>query len=297
MNKVGIVGIGVMGMAILEKFIEENVQVDVCDVNPEAIEKADKHGAEIVDNLENLPEEVKIILFVLPGPDQVKAVFSGLIDNCSSKHVLVDLSTVDPATSKENQMKAAENGVGYLDAPILGRPHKCGNWTLPVGGHIENYTEVEDVLSVIADKVLDMGEPGNGNALKLANNLMFGVINTVTSEIMALTEELGMDPGLFYDTVANSGAATVSNLFVELGPKIVNRDFSAKFTVEHLHKDMRLGIEMARDAGMPLMVADVCQKMNEIALAKGLNKEDSSSVVKVYENFTEKLNAEAGNCS
>ena len=126
---------------------------------------------------------------------------------------------------------------------------------------------------------------GWGNVVKLLNNMMFGAINSITAEIFAICKKFGMDPKIFYETIANSGAATVSNLFKEVGSKIVNGNFEPVFTVELLHKDMMLGIEMAKRLGVPLFVSQNNQIPNELAKLLGYGKEDTASVIKVYDLF------------
>ena len=145
--------------------------------------------------------------------------------------------------------------------------------------------QVTKILEVIAKRVVYCGPSGTGNIIKLLNNMMFGTMNTMVTEIMALSAKVGLDPKVFYDTISQSGAATVSNLFLELGPKILSRDFSSLFSVELLNKDMLLGIQMARQVEAPLFVTPAAQLPVEIAKVKRLNKEDTSAVVKIYEDI------------
>ena len=126
---------------------------------------------------------------------------------------------------------------------------------------------------------------GTGNVIKLLNNLMFGTLNVIIAEIMALSAKLGLDPKVFYDTLVQSGVGTVSNLFLEMGPRILSRDFSPLFSIELLHKDMALGIQMAKKEEIPLFIIPAAQLLNEIAKSKKLNKEDTSAVVKIYEDL------------
>ena len=144
--------------------------------------------------------------------------------------------------------------MGYLDCPVLGRPQGCGKWTLPTGGDERHLEVARPILQHLAARILPVGPSGHGNVVKLLNNLMFGAINAITAEVFALSRKLGMEPKVLFGTIAESGAATVSNLFRELGPKILADDFSPLFSIDNLHKDMRLGIEMARKVGANFLV-------------------------------------------
>jgi 3-hydroxyisobutyrate dehydrogenase-like beta-hydroxyacid dehydrogenase len=154
-----------------------------------------------------------------------------------------------------------------------------------VGGDTNEIEEYEGALTPLAARIVRVGPSGWGNVVKLLNNMMFGAINAATAEVFVICRAFGMSPKVFYDTVANSGAATVSGLFKESGSKIVSRNFDPIFAIDLLQKDMMLGIDMARRLGVPLLVSESNQHLNEMAKALKLGKEDSSAVIKVYERF------------
>lgn len=286
--KVGLIGVGTMGSQMARNLVAAGFEVCARDVDPEAEERARRLGAAVVDSPAEVARASDVILLSLPGPADVALVVNGeggLLSAARYGQVIVDLSTVDPFSTQANASRARQQGVGYLDAPVLGRPQSCGKWTLPVGGQQEDLERCRDVLSVLAKKVIHVGPSGHGNIVKLLNNMMFGAINAVTAEIMTICRKAGMNPRVLYDTIAQSGAASVSNLFIELGPKMLNRDFSPLFTIDLLHKDLDLAITMARQLGVPLLVATSNQLVNQLARCKGIGAEDTSAVVRVYEDF------------
>ncbi|MHB8917189.1 MAG: NAD(P)-dependent oxidoreductase [Desulfocucumaceae bacterium] len=284
--KVGIIGAGTMGSRMVANLLAAGHEAVVCDISPDRLAAAGAAGAAVCGSPAGVAEQAGVVLLSLPLPADVDLVVNGpggVLAGASPGHVIVDLSTMDPFSTQKNAAGAREKGVGYLDAPVLGRPQGCGSWTLPVGGDAGTLEKVRPVLGSLAAKVIHVGPSGHGNIVKLLNNMMFGAINAVTAEIMAISSRVGMDPGVLYDTIANSGAASVSKLFVELGPKMTGRDFSPLFTVDLLYKDLNLAVEMARKAGVPVFVAQSNQLLNEMARAHGLGGEDTSSAVKVYE--------------
>lgn len=285
---IGIVGVGTMGSKMLEAFAKAGYTVYARDVDKKAEENAVKLGAKVVDSPAKVAEYAEIVLLSLPLPSDVEEVVlggDGLLTNPKSLKVIADLSTVDPFITQKNAERAKIPGVGYVDAPVLGRPQNCGKWTLPLGGEREDVQKCQKVLGVLASNIIHVGPSGWGNVVKLLNNMMFGAINAITAEIFAICAKFGMDPKILYETIANSGAATVSNLFKELGPKVLNRDFGPVFTIDLLHKDMMLGIEMGKRLSVPLFVSENTQLLNEIARLMGLGEEDTASVVKVYEKL------------
>jgi len=285
---VGIIGVGTMGFKMAGKLTNAGYAVFARDIDEVAEERARKLGAKVVNSPKEVAEYAEIILLSLPMPSDVKEVVfgeDGILTNPKNNRIIVDLSTVDPFSTQHNAEEAKKVGVGYIDAPVLGRPQKCGNWTLPVGGGKKDLEKVRKVLEILAAKIIYVGPSGYGNIVKLLNNMMFGAINSVTAEILAICTKLGMSPKVLYETIANSGAASVSNLFRELGPKILNRDFEPLFAIDLLHKDVRLGIQMAKQVGVPLFVSEANQRLNEMTKLMGFGKEDTASVIKVYEKL------------
>ena len=285
---VGIIGVGTMGSKMAGKLINAGYAVFARDIDEVAEERARKLGAKVVNSPKEVAEYTEIILLSLPMPSDVKEVVlgeDGILTNSKNNRTIVDLSTVDPFSTQHNAEEAKKVGVSYIDAPVLGRPQKCGNWTLPVGGDKKDLEKVRKVLEILAAKVIYVGPSGYGNIVKLLNNMMLGAINSVTAEILAICTKLGMSPKVLYETIANSGAASVSNLFKELGPKILDRDFEPLFAIDLLHKDVRLGIQMAKQVGVPLFVSEANQRLNEMARLMGFGKEDTASVIKVYEKL------------
>ncbi len=287
--KVGLVGVGTMGTQIGKAVLAGGHELIARDIDPAAEARAREMGAVVVDSPKAVAERTDLALLSLPLPSDVAEVVlrehDGLLAGAKPGYVIVDLSTVDPLSTQRNYGIAKEKGIGYLDAPVLGRPQTCGKWTLPVGGDAEALEKARPVLELLAKRVVHVGPSGWGDLVKVLNNMMFAAINSITVEIMALCAKMGMDPQILYETIAQSGAASVSNLFIELGPKILARDFDPRFTVDLLYKDVSLGLEIARAVKAPLLITPACQLLNEMGRAKGLGPQDTSALVHIYEEF------------
>lgn len=294
-EKVGLVGCGRMGKCMLQSMINGGFKVVAYDVFPAAVKSAGEMGAEIAATPAELAKKASVIVMSLPGPAQLEEVIfgkDGLVEGLASDHVVVDTSTVDPQTTRNNSSRVIEKtGAAYLDCPILGRPSATGKWMLPTGGNKDALEKVKPVLLTFAANAISVGDSGAGNALKLLNQLMFSCINAISSEVMAICDHVGIDKKVFYDTVANSSAATVSGLFREVGKSIVNDGYNEPaFTVDLLIKDAKLGLQMAKDSDAPSVIAGSVQLYNEIAHASGLGNQDTSALYKVFAGHYEKKN-------
>jgi len=285
---VGIVGAGTMGGRMAAKWVETGFQVVGRDIAPAAEQRLRDLGAKVAGTPAEVAAECDLVVLSLPMPADVASVVAGadgLLATAKAGTVIVDMSTVDPMSTQRMAALAAAKAVGYLDAPVLGRPQGCGNWTLPVGGDEAALEKARPVLERVAKRVQLVGPSGSGNIVKLLNNLMFGAINAVTAEVMALCAKVGMEPAVMFNLIADSGAATVSNLFRELGPKMLRRDYSPLFAIDLLYKDNMLALDMARAYKAPLPLSVSTQTLNEMARAAGLGTEDTSALVKVYEGI------------
>jgi 3-hydroxyisobutyrate dehydrogenase-like beta-hydroxyacid dehydrogenase len=289
MDAVGIIGVGVMGMTAGRKLIESGRRVVVFDSASTAADKARQAGAQVAASPAEVAALCPVILMFLPGPAQIGECVSGptgLLQTACRGQIIVDMSTVDPGTTQRMGVLAREKGVGYVDAPVLGRPAKVGKWALPVGGQLEDIERCRPILEVLAAKVIHIGESGAGNKIKLLNQMMFSAINAMTAEMMAVAEKVGVPPKLLYETITSSQAATVSNLFVELGKNIAADSYDQPtFSVDLLCKDVRLAIEMATAHGAPPPLAGTIQFLNETAQAQGFGAQDTSVMWKALSAF------------
>lgn len=291
-EKIGLIGVGTMGKCMLDSLLKAGWTVVAYDKFPTAAEYARSAGCEVADTPKTLTKSCKVVLMSLPGPIQIEEVVfgtDGVSEALSGDHVVIDTSTVDPNTTKSVAKRIAQRGAAYLDCSILGRPSAVGKWMLPTGGSAEALEYVRPVLSAFAGNAIHVGESGAGNALKLLNQMMFSTINAISSEVMAIADKVGIDKKVFFDTVACSGAATVSGLFKEVGQNIVADDYNhPTFTVDLLIKDTKLALQMAKDAKAPSVIAGTVQIYNEIASANGLGGKDTSALYKVYDRHYKK---------
>jgi 3-hydroxyisobutyrate dehydrogenase len=286
METIGLIGVGVMGRTVAQKIIEGGHRVLAYDVSPACSQKATALGAAIASALADVAREAKIILMLLPGPDDVAGCVAGpggLLAAAAPGAVIVDMSTIDPATTVAMAEQARARGVGYVDAPVLGRPATIGKWALPAGGRPEDIDRCRPILALFAAHVPHVGPSGSGHKIKLLNQMMFGAINAMTAEMMAVAERVGIAPKLLFDTITLSQAGTVSNLFKELGGRVAAGNYdNPTFTVDLLIKDVTLGVKMAKAGGAPPILGRTVELINEIAQAQGFGSSDTSAMWQSY---------------
>lgn len=282
MTTTAVIGLGTMGGRIAHSIATGGHEVRGFDPFEGAREAASASGITVFETAEEALQGAELVVISVPRPEHVLASARGALSTAEGA-VVADMSTIDPGSAQEASRILAEHHVTYVDAPVLGRPDKIGNWTLPTGGPEEAAELVRSVLEgTVAKQVVRVGDVGAGHAVKVLNNLMFGAINAITAEVLTTCEAAGVDPEVFVSTIADSGAATVSNLFREIAPKMIASDFEPAFALQLLAKDNKLAIDLARSVGAPTHLAESIDRVNTAAMERGLADRDTGAVQELY---------------
>ncbi|KRF00101.1 hypothetical protein ASG88_11975 [Nocardioides sp. Soil777] len=278
---VGVVGLGAMGGAIAAALAADR-RVVVHDPSPEAAARGAASGCEVAPSLAALGEAVDTVVLSLPDATVVAAVLDVLLAGGAPPTLVVDTSTIGPADSRTQAARCAGRGVAYVDAPVLGRPAAVGRWTVPVGGSSPDQ-DLADLLAPVAARVVPVGDVGAGATVKVVNNQMLAIINAGTAEALALAAAAGLDPGVFVDTVIDSGAASVSGLFRDVAPRAVDGDYDPVFSLALMRKDNALAVALAAESGVPVPVSEAALALHTDGVEAGLGARDSIAVLGVLE--------------
>jgi 3-hydroxyisobutyrate dehydrogenase/2-hydroxy-3-oxopropionate reductase len=286
MENIGIIGTGTMGLTVAEKIVAAGHSLTVYDVTVDAAQRAGKIGAQVAHTPSQVGEKAEIVLLFLPGPAEVIECLTsadGILDAMQSGKSIVDMSTSDPDVSANMAALAEKKGVDFLDAPVLGRPITVGNWALPIGGKQEAVERCKPLFKIFAAHIFHAGPAGAGHKIKLLNQLMFGAINAMTAEMMAIAEKIGIEPRRLFEIITASQAGTVSNLFKELGKRVAEDNYEdPTFTVDLLVKDIKLAVQMAKDNNAPPVLSRTVELINEVSQTQGLGNKDTSIMWTIY---------------
>ena len=289
MENIGIIGTGTMGLTVAEKIVAAGHRLVVYDVSADAAQRAAKMGAQVAQSPYQVGQSADIVLLFLPGPAEVIACLTsadGMLDAMQSGKLIVDMSTSDPNVSAKMADLAEKKGIDFLDAPVLGRPITVGHWALPVGGAPEAVERGRPLFKIFAAHIFHAGPAGAGHKIKLLNQLMFGAINAMTAEMMAIAEKIGIEPRRLFEIITASQAGTVSNLFKELGQRVAEENYEEPtFTVDLLVKDIKLAVQMAKDNHAPPVLARTVEFINEVSQTQGLGDKDTASMWTSYQKM------------
>lgn len=283
MTTVGLVGAGRMGSAMARALARAGLRLTVYNRTRErAAVLRDELGAEIAATPAEVARLADVTLSMLADGPAVDAVYSGpegLLAGAHPGMVLVDLSTVPPATIRGLEGRARATGAGILDAPVSGSvaTAESGQLTLMVGGEAADLERARPALEPLAKTIFHVGALGSGSAMKLAVNTVIFGLNNALSEGLVLAERAGVERALAYDVIAASAAGAPF-----IGYKreaFLDPDGTpTAFALELAEKDLRLIIELADEVGVPVDQARTNLALIRAASAGGREARDFSSV-------------------
>ena len=285
----GFVGLGAMGAPVAGRLLARHGQVAVFDTRAESMQPLVEAGAVACGSPAEVADAAETVFVSLPDPKVMPLVVDGpdgLLRGSAIRY-LVDLSTTGPAIAAQLRATLAAAKVGYLDAPVSGGPKGAaeGRLTVMAAAEPEVFAAVGPLLEAFAGKVVLVGdEPGQGQLVKVLNNLMSAASLAITSEALALGVKAGLDPGRFLDAVnAGSGRNTAS---ADKFPRcVLPRTFDFGFRMQLMTKDVVLCLQEAARQQVPMMVGGVVEQLWTLAAAGQTDDADCTEIARLVEGW------------
>jgi len=278
---VGWIGAGRMGYALIERLLDAGHDVSVYNRTRSKAEPLAERGAKLVDTPAQLADH-DVVFIMVAASDDLEAVTvgeDGLLTADASPQIIVDSSTVSAAVSEKIRGLAANRGTALLAAPVSGNPKvvKSGKLTLAVSGPREAYDRAEHLLLPLGRGVTYVGDGEVARLVKICHNVFLGVVAQSLAEITVLAEQGGTSREAFLEFLNNSVMGSVFTRYKS--PALVNLDFTPTFTNILLRKDFDLGLEAAREYGVPMPVAALAAEMVSSAVGAGHTTEDFATLL------------------
>jgi 3-hydroxyisobutyrate dehydrogenase len=288
-EKIGFVGLGLMGNPMARNLVQAGFETMVYDINPEAVQRVADAGAVVAQDLAELGRSCTVFITSLPGSSQVEEVIlgeSGLAKTAAPGSLFIDMSSSLSSSTQMIADKLGKVGMMMVDAPVSGGPPKAttGELTIMVGGEDKAVARAYPILSVLGKKIIHVGGIGAGHTMKAVNNLVFGVTLAGVAEAFVLGVKAGLSAEKMVEVISSSSGRcyTVDTKI----PKIVMpRHFRPGFTTNLLLKDLENAITLGKQLGLPMPVSNVVQQMYAFSQAKGYGDLDNTALIKVYEDM------------
>src|SRR5215213_9083167 len=283
-EKVGFVGLGIMGHPMAENLIEAGYNLVVYNRTREKAEELD--GATVADTPREVAEQSDIIITMLPDSPQVEEVLAGedgVLEGVKNGDLIVDMSTISPVVTEELSQKAHERGASMLDAPVSGGDVGAveGTLSIMVGGSEDDFERALPLFEVMGRTVTHVGPVGTGQVVKAANQIVVALTIEAVSEALVLGSKGGVAPDKILDVL---GGGLAGNKVMEVKrEKLLEHSFDPGFRIELHHKDLGIALAAGREYGVSLPVTAVVDQMLETLKMLGRGDQDHSALLTLIE--------------
>jgi 3-hydroxyisobutyrate dehydrogenase-like beta-hydroxyacid dehydrogenase len=239
-------------------------------------------GATVADSIPALVSQVDMVCTCVTGPKDVEEVYlgpQGVLSAARPGMLLVDMSTIDPATQQRVAAAARERGCDYLDAPVSGGVGGARDGTLAImcGGEPAAFERARPVLSAMGQHLYLCGPTGAGATAKLVNNLISASTAVAVCEGLVIGAKAGLDVGQLHQLLmdASAGSKTLGGY----KDSALKRNFEPGFTVDNMEKDVTLANQLARELGVRVLAAPITQQVLREAQLRGLGDRHTAAQI------------------
>ena len=284
---IGFIGTGIMGRPMAKNLIKAGYKLIVYDKFAK-IDDLVALGAEGASSNREVASKSDIVITMLPNSPHVKEAIlgeNGVLDGIKPGQIVVDMSSIAPAASKEVGAALKAKGIAFLDAPVSGGEPKAVDGTLAimVGGDEKTFNTVKPILEKMGSSVVLVGDIGAGNVTKLANQIIVALNIAAVSEAFVLATKAGVEPAKVFDAIKGGLAgSTVMNAKL---PMILDGNFKPGFRIELHIKDLQNALDTGHNINVPLpLTANVMETLQALSV-DGMASSDHSAIVRFYEKL------------
>ncbi len=287
-ERIGFVGLGIMGKPMAHNLLEAGYEVAVYDLRPELAQELVKKGATQVASAAGAAEVSDITITMVQDGAQSKAAIlgkNGVLESAKKGHLIVDMSSIAPGVSQEIAAECEKKGVAFLDAPVSGGEPGAiaGELAIMVGGNAGDFERAKPLFDIVGKSAVLCGGYGAGNVTKLANQIIVGANIHALAEALVLATKAGVDPETVFNAI--KGGLAGSTVMNTKSPMMIERNFKPGFRIELHYKDINNAMETAKSLGVPLQVTANLQQVLTALVIAGEGGNDHSGIVRYVERL------------
>ena len=285
MNKIGFIGVGIMGKSMVRNLMKAGFELHIYARNKEKVGDVISEGANFHESIRDCVKDCEAVITIVGFPKDVEEVYfeeGNILDSAESGAYLIDMTTTSPMLAEKIYKKGTEKGYHVLDAPVTGGDTgaKAGTLSILVGGLKEDFEKCMPLFQAMGTNINYQGNAGCGQHAKLANQIMIAGTLSGVCEALTYAKAKGLDPQVFLDSVS-TGAAGSKQLDI-FGPKILAGDYEPGFFMKHFVKDMKLALTEANMSELSLEVLSLVLANYEELEAAGYGNLGTQALMKYY---------------
>ena len=293
MKKVGFIGLGAMGRPMATNLLKKGYQLTLFDL---IFREGDEEywrrlGGDIGKSSKDVAQGADVIITVLPSSENVRnAVLgeSGVIHGAEKGSIVIDMSTIDPITTKEVGAALEEKGVDMIDAPVARTVKAAEQGTLAIfiGGKKEIFEKCRDLLGAMGSDLFYIGGLGTGELLKIINNQILAGTVALLSEALVMGVKGGVAPDTLLEALGN-GSANSFALQNHIKNAVMEGKFEeGVFSVEYMLKDIGFALKTGASLNVPLFFTGLTSQFYQQGIAAGVGKQYHPAVIRPLEEMT-----------
>lgn len=290
MEKIGFIGLGLMGLPMSKRLLSANYELVVYNRSQKPVEELVKMGAERAASPKEIAERSGIVFTMLPDSPDVKRVLleaDGVVEGMKPGGMVVDCSTISPLVEVEIAESLRQRKIEMLDAPVTGGTTGAekGTLTFMVGGKKEAFDRCLPLFKAMGRSIFHMGDLGMGSFTKICNQMAVSLNLLGTCEALLLASKAGLDVRKVLEVLGTGGASSYQ--LVNLGPKMVERDFRPGFKIAQFKKDLRIAREISENLRLPTLGAGLTYELLKAAHSQGLGDNGTQALIKALEQLAQ----------
>ncbi|MGH2531935.1 MAG: 2-hydroxy-3-oxopropionate reductase [Thermomicrobiales bacterium] len=289
-EQIGFIGLGIMGKPMVRNLAKAGHELVVHSRRRASVDEmtGESPAIQAASSAREVAERTKTVITMLPdSPDVREVVFgeNGLLDAMGEGHLLIDMSTIAPATAIEVADALVARGARALDAPVSGgdKGAIAGTLSIMVGGAQEDFDRALPLFEAMGKTIVLVGSPGAGQTVKACNQIVVAIHYAAVSEALVLGAKAGVDPEKIIQVL--SGGLAASRVMEMRGPSMIQHNFQPGFRVNLHRKDLGIALASGKEYGVSLPTTSVVSQLFESLAATGSGDLDHSSLISVIEGL------------
>ncbi len=292
MDKIGFVGLGIMGKPMCHNLLKAGFDVTFYARKDAVVAEMERAGATFAPSSRAVGETADIVITIVTADPEVREVIlgeEGVLEGVSEGDLIVDMSTISPLTIREVATRASQRGVRVMDAPVSGGDIGAINGTLTIiaGGEKDDFDRCEGLFDAMGnrDNVFHVGGVGIGQTVKIVNQLLGGIAMAAISEALALGVKAGADPDVMQRVIGVSSGNS-STFQSRVADFLLKGQYAPGFMLDLMKKDIGIGVEMGRALNVPVPLGAMAYQLYAAASNSGAGELDFSAVSKAIETLS-----------
>lgn len=289
-HPIGFIGLGIMGKPMARNLVKAGFDVMVYNRSRDDIDALLGEGPQFTSasSPREIAEKTRDIITMLPDSQDVRDVVfgaNGLLEGMTVEHLLIDMSTIAPATSVDVNAALRERGAHALDAPVSGgdKGAIAGTLSVMVGGDAADFQRAMPLFEAMGKTIVHVGGAGAGQTVKACNQIVVAINYAAVSEALVLGAKAGVDPDKVVQVL--SGGLAASRVMELKGKSMIEHNFAPGFRIDLHRKDLNIAMATARENSVPIPVSAVVGQLFESLAANGQGDLDHSALLTVYEKL------------